>query len=138
MECTTLSGNNCNDWKLVKPQSKNSLKYCHPPAPSVIPKGDSAASNHYFALRDAAVPNELRQDPVGTSVMLPDASSLISVASAHLPLSNDLTPTATKTALFDNLLSSLISLGQLCDGNCTVVLKNKNLLAIKNDKVVLR
>ena len=53
MECTLLSGNNYNDWTLVKPQSKNSLKYCHSvisPAPSAIAKGGSAASNHYFAL----------------------------------------------------------------------------------------
>ena len=141
MECTTLSGNNCNDWKLVQPQSKYSLQYCHsiiPPATSIIAKGDSAASNHYFALRDAAVLDEVRQDQVGTSVMLPDASSLTSVASAHLPLSKDLTPKATKTALFDNLQSSLISLGQLCDDNCTVVLNKRNLFAIKNNNVVYR
>ena len=141
MECSIPSERNSNDWILVKPQSKHSLRRSHsviPPSSPIIAKGDSAASNHYFTLRDATVLNSVRTEPIGTSVILPDQSSLTSVASAHLPLSTEFTPAATHTEIFDNLQSSLISLGQLCDDNCTVVLNKEKLFAIKNDRVVLR
>ena len=134
MECSIPSERNSNDWILVKPQSKHSLRRSHsviPPSSPIIAKGDSAASNHYFTLRDATVLNSVRTEPIGTSVILPDQSSLTSVASAHLPLSTEFTPAATHTEIFDNLQSSLIFLGQMCDDNCTVILNKEKLFAIK-------
>ena len=53
MECPVPSESNSNDWILVKPKSKHSLRCIHsviPSSSSVIAKGDSAASNHYCAL----------------------------------------------------------------------------------------
>ena len=88
--------------------------------------------------RDASVLDTVHPEPLGTSVILPDQSSLTSVASGHLPLTTEFTPAATRTEIFDNLQSSLVSLGQLCDDNCTVILNKNNLFAIKNDKVVLK
>ena len=40
--------------------------------------------------------------------------------------------------MFDTLQNSLISLGQLCDDNCTVVLTKDHLLACKDDHLVLQ
>ena len=140
MECPVPSESNSNGWILVQPKAKHSLRCNHsviPPSSSVIAKGDSAASNHYFALRDASVLDAVHPDPIGTSVILPDKSSLTSVASGHLPLPTEFTPASTRTEIFDNLQSSLVSLGQLCDDNCTVVLTKGTLCAIKNDKIVL-
>jgi hypothetical protein len=82
-----------------------------PPATTIIAKGDSAASNHYFALRDSAVLDDVHFDGPSTSVILPDSSSLHSVANGQLPLSSSLTPRSKKTTVFHNLQSSLISLG---------------------------
>ena len=111
MECSIPSESNSNDWLLVKPKSKHSLRRRHsviPHSSSIIAKGDSAASNHYFALRDATVLDPIQPEPFDTSVILPDNSSLTSVASAHLPFTKDFTPAATPTEIFDNLQSSLV------------------------------
>ena len=47
-----------------------------PPTHSIIAKGDSAASNHYWALRDSDVLDDIRTDPNGPVVILPDTSTL--------------------------------------------------------------
>ena len=44
---------------------------------------------------------------------------------------------ATNTKLFNDLNHSLISLGQLCDDNCTVIMTKKNLKVIKNNSLIL-
>lgn len=43
---------------------------------AVIAKADSAASNHYFPLRDAFALNDLQEDTHGPTVILPDSSNL--------------------------------------------------------------
>ena len=93
--------------------SKHSLPRCFSviPTTTIIAKGDSAASNHYFALRDSDVLDDVHFDGPPTSVLLPDSSSLDSVANGHLPLSSSLTPTSKKTTVFPNLQSRLSSLG---------------------------
>lgn len=59
-------------------------------------------------------------------------------AKGHLPLSTSLTSSATKTAIFPQLQHSLISLGQLCDDDCQVLLDKTNLFAIKDNKIILQ
>ena len=140
MEHQPSSDINSKDWILINSHSKHSLPRCFsviPPKPTIITKGDSAASNHYFALRDAEVLDNVHFDDPPTSVLLPDSSSIASVANGHLPLSSSLTPTSTKTTIFPNLQSSLISLGQLCDDDCTVILDKRKLRALKNNEVIL-
>ena len=108
-----------------------------PPSKSTIAKGDSGASNHYFALHDADAP--IHQQPSkGTVATLPDSKSLSSNVQAELPLSSNLSPTAKQVELFPHLNHNLISLGQLCDDKCVVLLDKDKLLALKMQKLQLR
>ena len=72
-----------------------------------------------------------------TTTFLPDNSYI----QAHLqgklskPFSSD---KATNTKFFDNLNHSLISLGQLCDSGCTIVLTKNDLIISKNNKQILK
>lgn len=50
-----------------------------PPKSTVITKGDSAASNHYWALRDSMILDDVSDEPFGTSVTLPDKSTISSI-----------------------------------------------------------
>ena len=57
----------------------------------------------------------------------------------HLPLHPSLSQQATIGHVLRDLQSaSLIAMGPLCDDGCTVILTNKELAAIKKNKVVLR
>ena len=105
---------------------------------SVVAKGDSAASNHYWKSTDVDILTDVC-DTIGPTVTLPDNYTITSTSSGFLPLpSQHFSTTARRTAVFDNLhSSSLISLGQLCDDNCDIVLTKTDLKVIKNNKIVL-
>ena len=63
----------------------------------------------------------------------------MSSTKGHLPLSSLLTKQAKEALLIPELRSSsLISLGQLCDDNCTVELTKHYLRVYKNGKIILR
>ena len=91
----------------------------------MVAKGDSEASNHYFALRDSDILEDVSNDGPHTSVLLPDSSSLTSISTGQLPLSNAFSPGSKKTTIFPDLQSSIVSLGQSCDDDCTVLLTKK-------------
>ena len=112
-----------------------------PPSPNskiVIAKGDSAASKHYFAAKDEHVLHNVKDTPHGPEVALPDSSIIKASKTAELPLPNNIiNAPAKKVAVFDHLQNSLISLGQLCDDGCDVLLNKKKLFAVKDKKLVL-
>ena len=61
------------------------------------------------------------------------------IGTGELSLHPSLTKTAQQGHILSNLnSSSLIALGPLCDDGCKVVLTDKTLAAVKNNKVVLR
>ena len=131
-----------SEWTLVTNKSNNiqnnpNIALTPPPRTTVIAKGDSAATNHYWALRDTMVLDDVRDDTNGPTVILPDTSTLTATKKGRLPIPN-LSPQARKTAIFDNLQNSLISLGQLCDDNCSVHLSKHKLVAIKDNKILLQ
>ena len=137
-----------SEWKIVKPKSKvkpKSIKKGNninalqlpPKSQTIIAKGDSAASNHYWALRDSMVLDDVEEDPIGPTDILPDTSTLTATKQGNLPI-EQLSSTAKKTAIFDTLQSSLISLGQLCDDGCTMVLTKKKLIAAKDKNIILQ
>ena len=135
-------------WTLVTNKFKHSCfatKSSHLPpsslpqaSPVVIAKGDSAASKHYFKSDDKHILVKVKFDANGPTVILPNSSWLKSFESGELPISTLISALGKKTAIFDELHSSLISLGQLCDDNCVVVLGKYLLEVIKDNKVVLR
>ena len=107
------------------------------PTTTLHAKGDSGASQHYFFLQAAPHLTNVHPDPNGPSVMLPDRSVIKATHKGHLPYPTTLSPQATSTALFPNLHNNLISIGQLCDDNCQVLLTNRTMKVIKNNKEII-
>ena len=103
----------------------------------VMAKDDSAATSHYWREEDKDFLTNV-QDYKGPSVILPGADSLEPSNQGILPLSNKLSKQAkTPTTLPKLKSSSLISLGQLCDDDCVILLNKKKLYAIKEKVIVL-
>ena len=70
-------------------------------------------------------------------VLLPDASTISSDEKGTLPLW-DLSTTAKTAMVLPQFRSlSLVSIGQLCDDNCKVLLTKKKLYAIKEVEIIL-
>jgi hypothetical protein len=91
---------------------------------SVTAKGDSAPSNHYWALRDTIALDKVTNATTPIAVTLPDKTQIVSIQRGQLPIKG-LSDDAKETRIFKDLNHSLISLGQLCDDNCKVIF-NKN------------
>ena len=105
------------------------------PPPNIIAKGDSAASQNYWREEDEHCLQNIRPYS-GPSVVLPDADTIAPTKKGSIPLSTKLSPSAQTTTILPQLKSSsLISLGQICDDDCTVILDKKNLVAIKDKNV---
>ena len=107
-------------------------------SPVVWAKGDSAASKNYWRQQDKEVLNKIEKYQ-GPSVLLPNNATIASTERGQLPLSSLLSKEAKTAQILPQLASSsLISLGQLCDDNCVILLHKKVLLAIKNKEIVLK
>ena len=92
------------------------------PSSTIIAKGDSGATNHYWKQVDCQVLINIQHIP-GPSVHQPNNTALASTGTGQLPLSTSLSPTGKQAMIIPALKSaSLISLGQLCDNNCQIVL----------------
>ena len=103
----------------------------------MIAKGDSAASSHYWREEDTDVLENI-QPSNGPTVRLPDNTAITANRKAVLPLMDNLSEQAKKVNIIPKLnSSSLVSLGQLCDDDCNILLHKKVMYAIKNNKIVL-
>ena len=107
-------------------------------SPIVWAKGDSAASSNYWRPQDKIVLNNLEKCQ-GPSVQLPNNTMISSNERGQIPLSNMLSKQAKTAQILPKLASaSLISLGQLCDDDCIIMLHKKVMLAIKITKFYCR
>ena len=103
----------------------------------VVAKGDSTATGHYFCPRDVGVLHKVRRER-GPSVSLPNNDVIEATHTAQLPTPYPLPPAATKTAIFLDLSSaSLVSLPQLFDHGCEVLLTPTSLHVIKGGNFIL-
>jgi hypothetical protein len=103
----------------------------------ITAKGDSGASHHYIRPEDANCLTNLKRN-TSFKVTLPNADSIPSNVTGHLSLSPTLSTKSQHAAVLPQLKSaSLISLGQLCDDDCTVELTKTDLKVRKNNKLVL-
>ena len=104
---------------------------------TVIAKGDSAASHNYWREEDMhCLANIEPANPC--QIMLLNADSIHPSNRGQLPLSNKLSKAAKDAIIVPKLKSSsLISLGQLCDDGCKVILDHKKLKVIKNNDFVI-
>ena len=104
---------------------------------TVIAKADSGASKHYIREEDKNILCDIKNDPHGPTVQLPNDATITSTESGFLPLTSDLSTTAKKAHILPELHSaSLISLGQLCDDNCKIFLTKSDLKIYKNNKLL--
>ena len=104
----------------------------------IIAKGDSGASNHYFRPEDKRVLSNITPAN-GPDVHQPDSTVLTTEATGTVPIDDSLSADAKKAMILPDLKSaSLISLGQLCNDYCLVVLSKKKLAVVKDNKIVLR
>ena len=105
---------------------------------TIIAKGDSAASNHYWREEDKKVLDNI-EDFAGPKVVLPNNSTIGVTKIAQLPFSTDLSDRAKNAMILPGLKSaSLVSIGQLCDDGVNVVFNKTKLVAIKNNKIILQ
>ena len=100
---------------------------------TVILKADTGASGNYIRLKDALILKDKKRTDIGPKVRLPDNSIITTNTEGHLPLKN-LPHSATHAHIFPDIKSaSLLSIGQLCDSNCTAIF-TKNDLTILNEE----
>ena len=111
-------------------QSESTL-YC-------MAKGDTGATNHYWRSQDKNILKNRKKGPE-IAVQLPDSNIITSSEIGDLPLSSSLSQKAKQAIVLPSLKSSnLLSLGQLCDDGCQIILDRKQMFAIKNKKVILK
>ena len=76
---------------------------------------------------------------MGPSVVLPNNEVISSTQKGQIPLTSLLSKQARTASILPKLeSSSLISLGQICDDGCTILLDDKRLTAFKADEIVLQ
>ena len=109
------------------------------PKPSVvIAKGDSAATHNYWQEKDKHCLTNIRKAKP-CEIILPNAAQVHSSQSGQLPLSKHLSAKAKDATVVPQLKSSsLISLGQLCDDGCDVLLNKKDLKVFKDTRLILK
>ena len=106
-----------------------------PPTQTIVAKGDSAASKNYWREEDIKILSNV-QPYSGQSVILPDGDLLAPSQKGLLPLSNEFSNEAKEATVLKALKSSsLVSLGQICDDNCTIILDKEKLVALKSPNV---
>ena len=107
-----------------------------PPSTTLFLKADSGASQHYIRPQDMNMLQDIQQ-VAGPSVYLPDMTKITADQCGFLPIQN-ISSTARKAHIFPQLQSaSLLSLGQLCDDDCTILMNKYALHIFKDLKHIL-
>jgi hypothetical protein len=84
--------------------------------------------------QDKRVLTNIQDTPFGPSVTLPNSTDIQATQSGQLHLRPSLSKRAKKAHILSGIpISSLISIGQLCDDDCIAVL-NKHKLKVFKDK----
>ena len=101
-------------------------------------KGDSGATSHYVRPQDSQCLTNPKPYS-GPSVLLPDADSISPSQQGTLTLHHNLSSHAQVGTVLPQLRSSsLLSLGQLCDDGCDVILNKTNLYAVKDKELIIQ
>ena len=91
---------------------------------------DSGCTGHYFPSNNPLI--DIIQTPTGLPVTLPDSTVIKSSHTGTLPLPS-LPLAAQKSFIFPQLTTgALLSVGQLCDSDCTVTF-NKHNMTVENN-----
>ena len=109
----------------------------HPSSHQIIFKGDSGATNHYVTPAAASVLKNLRTN-TSINVTLPDSNTICSTHSGIIDIPKLSTSATTAHVLPELSNTSLISLGQLADDGCLILLNNKFLKVFKNFELIFQ
>ena len=102
-------------------------------------KPDTGASSHYFKATDSAALRNVKPALQGPAVTLPDLSTIQASANGQLNLHPSLSKQATTAHVFDGLTNaSLLSVGQLCDDNCTAIFDKAAMKIVKNGMTIIQ
>jgi hypothetical protein len=97
---------------------------------------DSGASSHYFKKSNAPC-NNITPALNPISVRLPNKSTMQNTHEGYMNVPH-LPPEACKAYLFDDMQSSLISVGQICQAGCTVKFDAHHVTIRKDDMIILK
>ncbi len=101
------------------------------------PVADTGASGHYFTTNSIKeLKNVVALGSKGVIVTLPDGNRIKSTHQGILDI-EELPHAAKVVNIFPDIHSSLISIGQFCDADCTVNFNKHNMNVIKGDKIIL-
>ena len=101
-----------------------------------VAKGDSVVTKHYIAPTDVpCLSNTFTTN--GPSVFLSNGETVSATAKGFLPLSTQLSSQAQQANVLPGVRTSLISLGQLADDNCDIILTKHHLKVFKNCQCIL-
>ena len=107
-----------------------------PPVPLIL-KGNSGATNHYLSTASISALRHIKQNNA-VQVSLPDNTILQSTHTGNLPLKH-LSTAATKAHILPGLHNnSLLSLGQLADDGCMILLSKIYMHVFKNFELILK
>ena len=103
---------------------------------SITIKADSGTTKYYFRKEDIDCLSDIHPTN-GPAVYLPNMNTIPVTHKGTLPIKH-LFQEATKVSILPQLKStSLLSLGQLCDDDCDIILQKKYLHVSKNNKRIL-
>ena len=121
--------------KVKKPEKLNTIN--HISTDFCVAKGDTGATSHYWKQTDRHILKNIKKVN-GPSVQLPNNTVISATEQGDLPLPREFSDNARKATILPDLKSAnLISLGQLCDDNCTILLNKQQMIAVKNNKIIL-
>ena len=103
-----------------------------------ITKADTGATNRYWRKKDISILENVTEKR-GPPVQLPNSEVIHSTARGVIPLSLELSNDAKETMILPKLTSSnLISLGQLYDDDCEILLNKNEMRVIKTTRLYSR
>ena len=110
------------------------------PVPSIQQtklKADTGASSNYLTDNDKELLRNWKPSSKGPRVHLPDGDIIASNGTGQLPIPG-LSPSATTAHTFQNLKTSLLSIGQLCDDGCLAIFTKQKMYIIKDKNLLLQ
>ena len=106
---------------------------------ALLLKADTDASGHYIASKDmnkAGIVN-LKESTQPKLVQLPNEEVIKSSHESNLNIPNISSDASKATVFLGITSSSLLSIGKLCDDECTVIFTKKEMKVVKDDNVIL-
>ena len=105
---------------------------------SILLKADTGASRHYFRQQDAIILNNIKKVANGVKVHLLNNDILESNMTGTLPIPG-LSTTAKEVQVLPSLTNtSLLSVGQLCNDNCTAIFTPTEMIIINKGQIITK